>query len=452
MEKLSNLHRIGKLYGLPEFVKEAQFNDDETILPSTAFADPWARHYPCHTKAATYVSNITFWERAITNSNPEDAVIGRRLMEFATDWGIDTDVKSALTKVAHDVKNAIPRLTGNDFALVVGNDYKYPIADAETVKQSTENFCKQAHLYPYAWRKSIAGKIAEKAAAFHVDLGGRLDKLVNPVPAKRADIAEDIETRAYTVKDASIRTRLLQMSSKVKSNQFDVAALDKLASILDECDRKTGIYKQYRSQDSRGHLPLPEDVCFEGATAVKAASDEMIHLQTGYALAKSDLQQAGLEAFKVLPEYLDSVSTYGQLDLDKAAEVIPTMPRDEALLLEQAVGSIKQANFNMTGGDVTQPIKPLLPQQRQMAAKGVPWDSIGKRQINLKGDAQTKQADITGDGVGRPPGGNMGAYSPATSYNKNVNKFPTMKPSMLAAQQAPARGLPSKPNPAGMPC
>jgi hypothetical protein len=78
---------------------------------------------------------------------------------------------------------------------------------------------------------------------------------------------------------------------------------------------------------------------------------------------------------------------YGQLDLDKAAEVIPTMPRDEALLLEQAVGSIKQANFNMTGGDVTQPIKPLLPQQRQMAAKGVPWDSIGKRQINLKGDA-----------------------------------------------------------------
>jgi hypothetical protein len=38
MEKLSNLHRIGKLYGLPDFVKEAEFDDNFEILPSSAFA------------------------------------------------------------------------------------------------------------------------------------------------------------------------------------------------------------------------------------------------------------------------------------------------------------------------------------------------------------------------------------------------------------------------------
>jgi hypothetical protein len=40
----------------------------------------------------------------------------------------------------------------------------------------------------------------------------------------------------------------------------------------------------------------------------------------------------------------------------------------------------------------------------------------------------------------------MGAYE-ATSYNKNVTKFPAPKPSMLAAQQQPARALPAPPNP-----
>jgi hypothetical protein len=106
----------------------------------------------------------------------------------------------------------------------------------------------------------------------------------------------------------------------------------------------------------------------------------------------------------------------------------------------------KQANFNFGGKDITQPIKPLLPQQRDMAKKGVPWDQIGVRQISL---GQTKQADITGDGVGRPPGGNFGKLS-VTPYNKNVNSFPTPKPSQLAAMQQPARAMPAPRMPLGM--
>jgi hypothetical protein len=64
--------------------------------------------------------------------------------------------------------------------------------------------------------RSIAAKITEKAAAFHVDLGGRLDKLVNPVPAKRADILQKTSRLVLTLsKMRCIRTRLLQMHIRV---------------------------------------------------------------------------------------------------------------------------------------------------------------------------------------------------------------------------------------------
>jgi hypothetical protein len=457
MEKLSNLHRISKLYGLPEFVKDASFEEKQDILPSSAFADPWSRKYPCHTKSATYVSNIGFWEQAVNDNNPQDPIIARRLMEFARDWDIEAPVKQALTKIAQDKHNAIPKLTNDDFAFVVDNgntvDRKFPIADAETVKQSAHNFTEQRHLFPYDWRKEIASKITEKAAALNVSLPlevqAKLDLLINPKAADSEDIADAIETRAYTVKDAAVRSRLLKVAGSVRSRPPTLTALYKVASVLDEVDRKTGLYKEYAGSHSRGHLALPETVCFVSPTLEKSAHDNRIQLQTGNALTKEMLKEAGLEAFKVLPEYIDSISTYGKLDLDKAAEVLPTMPVDDARLLEQSLGAVKTANFNLGGGDVTQPIKPLLPQQRQLASKGVPWDKIGVRQINLKGE-QTKQADITGDGVGRPPGGNMGAYNPATSYNKNLNKFPSIKPSQIAAQQQPARGLPTMPNPMGM--
>jgi hypothetical protein len=42
------------------------------------------------------------------------------------DWDIESQVRSALTKIASDKKGAIPKLTGDDFALVVGWGLQVP--------------------------------------------------------------------------------------------------------------------------------------------------------------------------------------------------------------------------------------------------------------------------------------------------------------------------------------
>ena len=60
-------HRLTSLYAPPEFVKTASheqlYGPEGGGLPNHVFADPVHRLYPCHTKAATWMSCLFFMDK-----------------------------------------------------------------------------------------------------------------------------------------------------------------------------------------------------------------------------------------------------------------------------------------------------------------------------------------------------------------------------------------------------
>ena len=166
------LYSIEHLHGLPAFVKEAavEGKDEVDKIPSSSFADPRHRKFPCHTKAATWLSNAYFQNSKDAYSKDEGALVQERIVKAAEYWSIRTVVKNfnpTHEKLAsfdgHDLKDS-------DYALVTEFDGKvvrrFPIPNAPSVKAAGEYLYAHRFEYPYPWRKAAARRILAKAVEF----------------------------------------------------------------------------------------------------------------------------------------------------------------------------------------------------------------------------------------------------------------------------------------------
>jgi hypothetical protein len=335
----ATLHRAARVFGLPDFVKEAEFADPEDLkgLPKESFADPDKRRYPCHTKSACWLSNAKFWESALFDKQANESV-GRNLLKMAKFWDIGQEVKTVIDKVAAQHGQYTGELPDASYALVFehgGRKHRYfPCLDSTTTKTAATQFIANQTKFPYGLRKQAALKIMEKAANFGVEVEPTLRVYKSNITLKGATKQAMVEAcmqRAnllYAGFQKELSTQLTKTASAIWATSDD-APVDKVLTMLDRVDRETGLYQHY----GKG-LELPELTSTE---IVKAASAG-VALTTGTRIPLDVLAKHAEQAIEVMPEYRDAlVNDKGEIDMDKVAEILPTMPRPDAVMFEQAI-------------------------------------------------------------------------------------------------------------------
>jgi len=343
-------YTLERLHGIPEFVKGASTEEQARAaqLPSHVFADVKRRKFPCHTKAATWLAQAYFTTCQGAYSKKEASLVQDRITKAAKFFNIagQTDsFQKNWSKIEGRDKTEIKEA---DYGLIVtdpdtGEKMKlFPMPNPISVKMAGEYLYANRFQYPYAWRRTAARNILKRA--YEYDKRWKNGEKV--AGADQGSLRFDTDTREYLEKAAGfgaalpehvseqIAQRVIMIGDKHKPLRVKLAAvakavsdmpqssctpkyLQKLAAMLDEVDRQTGICGHYHHGVS-----LPEESLFQLLSKqAKAALDTHITLTTGNTYP--------VEAFRHMPIM--------SVDLKKAAEVLPTLPRDDAALLERVL-------------------------------------------------------------------------------------------------------------------
>jgi len=346
---LQRLHVLSKQFlngELPAFVKSADVAKERPAVnaPLTVYGDPITRRFPCHSKVATYLSCLYFFGRDHNwdSSCPVEQV-SNRLTKAANYWGILPEIKQLKQTIIE--KSATPnrKLTDDDYALTVnyGSERlrRFPVVSSASVKKAAANLFKFRVSYPYIWRKKAALKILDKAMLFHANLDVKhLDYLLKAAgvyPEDNTVVAQRLEMRSYLLPD-EIRPRMRKAAEVLAKNA--TLEVSKFCELLDSVDRH---YKKYAMYNA-GML-MPEEVCFKGMASKMAQVIETVQLTTGNSFSLTDIKKAGLEPFTVLADdYVKAVvaNDQGDLDMAKVADVLPTVPQDDAQIFERALTAV----------------------------------------------------------------------------------------------------------------
>ena len=353
---LQKLHGLSKQYlndGLPDFVKAADIPNERPADESqlAVYGDTVRRQFPCHTKVATYLSCLYFWGQKYNGDDwsspyPRSKTAGR-LEKAARFWGVLPEVQKFRSTMKKSSSAPNRSLTSADYALAVnyGTEQvcRFPIVNAETVKKAAANLHRYRVSYPYVWRKEAATRILKKAMEFNAVIEPEdLDYIVKASGAYPADpqsIADKLGVRALMFDD-EVRIPMRKAAATVMTPGTK-PDFEKLCELLDSIDRK---YKKYGMYNNG--MPTPEEVCYTGATEKLASVPDVIQLTTGSTYDLESIKQAGLEPFSVLDAaYMTefAANDKGDLDMDKIAAILPTLPRDDAQLLEKAFNALGMA-------------------------------------------------------------------------------------------------------------
>lgn len=344
------LHRLTRLYEPPEFVKVAtheQITGKGRDLPPESFADPRTRQFPTHTPAATVASAMYLLE-AGPGLGKAAEVVRQRVDRAAEYFGVKGHVDKIREKAAAANAVGADPADDADYAFVAvyeggAKERHLPLRNAAEVKAASAWLAQWRGEFVYDDRRTIAEKILRKAAS----LGGLTDaeeqvlyKQAGWACGSGEKAAEAVYARAHALrvlrKDLDDQEKLAELAVQLAENPrlvHDPAAMQKVASILDETDRQYGL----------AGLGEPEDL-FE--FTVKEAEDflgDTVELVTGSIYKKADLGGVDLTGLReVLGDgFADRVSTAGLfLDVEKLAEELRVLPRGDAALFDRLAGAV----------------------------------------------------------------------------------------------------------------
>ena len=357
------LARLAKQYEFPDFVKSA--NLDQTMnpgkLPVHLYADPVRQQFPCHTAASTWLSALYFTEKRAEFHPKDRRNIEKRLDHYADYWRIKKAVAYVNDRWQALHKQAEEQLPDSMFAYVwVGDngikERRLRLKTAAEVKAAADWLYEYRDHLNFSDRHQIAKKILEKAASYGAGLGERREfverqagrgvcdpaevialiedraRLISPNRGVHIKVAEDgKEERTLSLRDQFLK--IAQTIRKMPRKALQPDMLIKLAETLDMLDRQQGFTARY----SQG-LPRPEDVIFK-ATFCKVAEDlaKLVATTSGKVYEKQSFTKLSLDDVEGLfgTEFAERVSTkFGELDPEKMAEEVATLPRPDAELLD----------------------------------------------------------------------------------------------------------------------
>jgi hypothetical protein len=340
-------HRLISLFPPPDFVKQAsheQLYGDTETLPPHVYAYEAKRAYPCHQKAATWMSAAFFADKRA--SLPADLVphIEARILKSAAYWNIKPEVEALWAKMAETQTEKQANLLDSQFALVWNEagrkERHYPLRNMHEVKMASDWFGKFHTEFTFADKHTIATKILMKAAEFlaPVENAELLHKCAGYGYCANVDAAD-----AWAVRASLVQRRFpdhakeaMALATNLKNTEIssrDHGVRVKMATLMDQFDRQTELHRLYDD----GGLSRPEDVLF--MVTEKVASDFVnSHVQTttGAVYEKSALAALDLNMISTwLGSELAEACGPLELDLEKLAAIVPTLPRPDAQMFER---------------------------------------------------------------------------------------------------------------------
>jgi hypothetical protein len=343
--------RIAKLYEFPEFAKHAELA--EVVGPDQPHQNLYADvrtplQFPCHTKAATFVSTAFFLEKQAQISPKVRPFIAERLEKFAEYWGIKNAVKALHAR--HTKLNKAAEYPDSTYAIVCVMDNgekerRYPMRNALEVKAAAEWF--HSYLpeirsqFGFLDRQTIANKILVKASEFGADINTHRDSLEKHagkgvcVPTSAAKMIRDrVKAASRCTPEMAQSMQKLASMVEIRPTVFlDPDSMSQLANTVDQFDRTHGLLNKYSAV-----IPAPEDVLFS-ATYTRTASicDESCSLTTGAVYDRNDFSKLSATDVQDIfgDEVVRSVCSGLHVDPIKMADVAATFPRNDAIVLEQ---------------------------------------------------------------------------------------------------------------------
>lgn len=348
-------HRLQSLYGQPEWVKSASHDQkcgDPEQLPPHVYADPTGKLYPCHTKAATWMSATFFFDRKDQIEPGKAELIQTRILKAADYFACRGEINELIAKIEKNANDALRQLSDDDFALVWkypdnSSDRHWPIRNAKEVQFAAQHFVTHRDKLAFADRHRVANKILDKALEFGAHLEGR-DALLEKAAARGGcaarDAADAFEKRATLTRQthADMSAEMKKMAEIIRQYPQQARGLEsliKLATHLDDFDRMTNLVKLYGD----GGLDRPEDVLF--VVTEKCAGEFVrahVETTTGNTYAIHDLEKASVEQVRewMGDEFVEAV-TIGDMFVDgaKMAAIVPTLDRGAATMFDRMMAA-----------------------------------------------------------------------------------------------------------------
>ena len=297
----AELYRLRSLYTPPPWVKaaseEALKGDGD--MPAGCYADPAGRRYPVHTRAATWLSTAYFLDKVASLDAAYRDRVGESLSRMADYWAISGPVASLTEEVIKASGERQAALADDDFALVerVGDGPVgrcYPLRNAEEVKAAAAWLVRYRDEFPLVDRRTIAGKIMAKAAAWGADVGpvaGELSLLAGGGGCDLSLAVDALDRRGTLLarREPATAATLRKLAAMLRAGELDAAdagVATAVATALDDADRGHGLASLY----GEGGLDRPEDVM--AAVAEKRAADDAagrVTLASGSEYARDQL-------------------------------------------------------------------------------------------------------------------------------------------------------------------
>jgi hypothetical protein len=377
------LAKFAHSYEFPEFVKRADIQTEvrsPANVASNAFADATGRKFPCHTKAATWLSHIYFLTNRTKMASSEAIRTGEGLRKFADYWRITNSVEEVKQRFAKSQEDDLSKLADADFAYVWANedgakDRHLPLRNSAEVKAAASWLEEYRDQFIFRDRQVIAEKILGKAAEFGASTGGReefLQKQAGQGICNPDEVVHQLQLRVMAVGAPSMKQEIRKLAAAIEANPSATLGpneLRDLAITVDSVDRGAGITHKY----AEGAITRPEDFLFKVTyrEAEKVATGHC-SLTTGSVYACDSFNKLALSDLRAVfgSDFADDVSTGLQLDAEKMADIAPTLPRPDAELLDSLM---KEAG-----------IQPVLKEAAQQSVGWSPdqWDGMAKSLID----------------------------------------------------------------------
>jgi hypothetical protein len=354
---LAHFHQITKVIDLPDFVKEGSVPTPEEVerLPHTSFADQIGKKFPVHTKEACYLSYAYFLRQKDSFTKRAASRIERKFNDMARFW----DIEPSMDKLADDLKPKTEKKasTEEDYALTVQHNgtplHYFPINNRKAVAKSAGELVANRGSFTYEMRKEAAQKLMGAYIREGFPISSVPDTIQSMagygLTTKEAAIRE-ISRRvnfAKTTMEKKAAEPMKLMADQLKKSGEEILTaetLTKVAKVIDVYDRCMNVTVHYGNQ-----FEYPEDVLFKFTkSAADKVKNELVTMQNGSSYWLQDLEKAS-EAFNSLGDMKsDFVDMTGRLDLHKVADIVPTLPRPDADLLEAAISECGVPKANTT--------------------------------------------------------------------------------------------------------
>ena len=334
------LVKLASVYRMPKYVTDhspmEKIAADE--LDDALFADVAHRRFPIDSAGSTWLSAAYFNENRELVDSDIRPYVESNIKLAAGIYNIDKDVKGVLEHRAVEI-NPENEPSNYGFTAPTGERF-YPMFDTEGIKRASAHFDLHRAEMPAQIRRQIACAIVKKAAENETPIDMSVYREAGIGIPNKIDMLDNILHRAQITKDASYQMVIANLARAVGSasaEELTPDILEKLADTLSEIDAAEGLDKEY------GRTVLaPADFIY--SLTVKEAADFMKDALTldRHTFSIRKLAEMDPSVFKsALDDVIFGAITdkAGKLDPVKMAEVLPTLPVPDKMVLERHIAA-----------------------------------------------------------------------------------------------------------------